>query len=81
MEDRIGYFERMPAGNPENPTGLLELADEYGKAERYEDEAAVLQRYVATQERECTGRRHVSWLRFRARLTEDGGGLVEMASA
>lgn len=46
MEDRIEYFERMLADNPDNPTGLLALANEYGKAERPEDEAAVLNRYV-----------------------------------
>lgn len=45
--NRIDYFERMLADNPDNPTGLLALANEYGKAERYEEEAAVLQRYVA----------------------------------
>jgi len=50
MEDRIGYFERMLAENPDNPTGLLALANEYGKAGRDEDEAAVLERYVATHE-------------------------------
>ena len=48
MKDRIGYFERMPAENPDNPTGLLALANEYAKAGRHEDEVAVLQRYVAT---------------------------------
>ena len=47
IEDRIEYFERMLADNPDNPTGLLALANEYQKAERYEDEAAVLQRYVS----------------------------------
>jgi tetratricopeptide (TPR) repeat protein len=47
VEDRINYFERMLADNPDNPTGLLALANEYQKAERYEDEAAVLERYVA----------------------------------
>ena len=52
MEDRIGYFERMLAENPDNPTGLLALANEYGKARRDEDEAAVLGRYVATHEDE-----------------------------
>ena len=46
MEDRIEYFERMLADNPDNPTGLLALANEYNKVERYEDEAAVLERYV-----------------------------------
>ena len=52
MEDRIGYFERMLADNPDNPTGLLALANEYGKAERHEDEAATLKRYLATHEDE-----------------------------
>jgi tetratricopeptide (TPR) repeat protein len=47
VEDRINYFERMLADNPDNPTGLLALANEYQKAERYEDEAAVLERYVS----------------------------------
>ncbi len=47
MEDRINYFERMLAENPDNPTGLLALANEYAKVERYEDEAAVLERYVS----------------------------------
>ena len=47
MEDRIDYFERMLADNPDNPTGLLALANEYEKAGRNEDEAAVLERYVA----------------------------------
>ena len=55
MEDRIGYFERMLAENPDNPTGLLALANEYGKVERHEDEAAALQRYVATHEDEGNG--------------------------
>jgi tetratricopeptide (TPR) repeat protein len=47
LEDRIEYFERMLADNPANPTGLLALANEYNKVGRYEDEAAVLERYVA----------------------------------
>ena len=47
MEDRIEYFERLLADKPENPTGLLALANEYQKAGRYEDEAAVLERYVS----------------------------------
>jgi tetratricopeptide (TPR) repeat protein len=49
VEDRIDYFERMLADNPDNPTGLLALANEYQKAGRDEDEAAVLQRYLAVQ--------------------------------
>ncbi|MDQ4126676.1 MAG: tetratricopeptide repeat protein [Actinomycetota bacterium] len=52
MEDRINYFERMLAENPDNPTGLLALANEYGKAGRFEEEATVLQRYAATHEDE-----------------------------
>jgi predicted Zn-dependent protease len=51
-QNRIDYFERMLADNPENPTGLLSLANEYGKAGRDEDEAAVLGRYVAVHEDE-----------------------------
>jgi tetratricopeptide (TPR) repeat protein len=49
VENRIEYFERMLADNPDNPTGLLALANEYQKAGREEDEAAVLQRYLAVQ--------------------------------
>jgi tetratricopeptide (TPR) repeat protein len=49
MQDRIDYFERMLADNPDNPTGLLALANEYQKAGRDEDEAAALERYVAVQ--------------------------------
>jgi predicted Zn-dependent protease len=52
VEDRIDYFERMLADNPDNPTGLLALANEYQKAGRHEDEAAVLERYLATHEDE-----------------------------
>ena len=47
MEDRIDYFERMLADNPDNPMGLLALANEYQKAGRDEDEAAVLEHYVS----------------------------------
>ena len=47
FENRIEYFERMVAANPDNPTGLLALANEYHNARRDEDEAAVLERYVA----------------------------------
>lgn len=46
-QNRVDYFERMVADNPDNPTGLLALANEYGKAGREEDEAATLERYVA----------------------------------
>jgi tetratricopeptide (TPR) repeat protein len=49
VEDRIDYFERMLADNPDNPTGLLALANEYRKAGRDEEEAAVLERYVAVE--------------------------------
>ena len=48
FQNRIEYFERMVADNPDNPTGLLALANEYQKTERYEDEAAALERYVAS---------------------------------
>ena len=47
-QNRIEYFERMVADNPDNPTGLLALANEYQKAERFEDEAAALERYLVT---------------------------------
>lgn len=52
MENRIEYFEHMLADNPDNPTGLMALANEYGKAGRGEDEAAVLKRYVEGHEDE-----------------------------
>ena len=52
MEDRINYFERMLADNPDNPTGLLALANEYHKVERYEDEAATLEHYVSKHDDE-----------------------------
>jgi predicted Zn-dependent protease len=51
-QNRIDYFERMLADNPENPTGLLALANEYKKAGQDEDEAAVLKRYVEAHEDE-----------------------------
>ncbi len=81
MEDRIEYFERMLADNPDNPTGLLALANEYNKAARYEDEATVLERYIATHEHERTRRQQEARIRFRARLTEPGVVQVEVASA
>ena len=74
MEDRIEYFERMLADNPDNPTGLLALANEYNKVGRYEDEAAVLQRHVRNHERECTERQHSSWIEFSAPLNGDNAG-------
>lgn len=52
MENRIDYFERMLADNPNNPTGLLALANEYGKVNRDEDEAMVLRRYVEAHDDE-----------------------------
>jgi predicted Zn-dependent protease len=55
VEDRIDYFERMLADNPDNPTGLLALANEYRKAGRDQDEAAVLERYLAKHEDEGNG--------------------------
>jgi tetratricopeptide (TPR) repeat protein len=71
VEERINYFERMLADNPDNPTGLLALANEYQKAGRYEDEAAVLERYVSLHERERTLRQRTPQIRFRALLIED----------
>jgi hypothetical protein len=71
VEDRINYFERMLADNPDNPTGFPALANEYGKAGRYEDEAAVLERYVSRHERERTVRQHTSQIRFRTQLDEE----------
>src|SRR5215212_87439 len=50
MDDRIDYFERMLAENPDNPMGLLALANEYQKAGRDEDEVAVLEHYVSVHE-------------------------------
>ncbi len=82
FENRIEYFERMVASNPDNPTGLLALANEYDKAERYDDEAATLERYVATHEDERTVRQHTSQhIKFRAPLTGEDVGRIEVASA
>jgi hypothetical protein len=81
LEDRIEYFERMLADNPNNPTGLLALANEYGKAGRDEDEAVTLERYVSTHDRERTGRQHPPWMRFSAPLTGDNAGRVELTRA
>jgi hypothetical protein len=78
VEDRINYFERMLADNPDNPTGLLALANEYQKAGRHEDEAAVLGRYVSVHERERTVRQHSPQLRFSAQLTGEDAGRVEL---
>jgi len=52
LEDRIEYFERMLADNPDNPTGLLALANEYNKVGRDEDEAVALERYATTHDDE-----------------------------
>lgn len=45
--NRIEYFERMLADNPDSPTGLLALANEYRNADRPDDEAAALERYLS----------------------------------
>ena len=79
--NRIEYFERMLADNPDNPTGLLALANEYKKAGREEDEAAVLKRYVEAHERERSERQRAPRFSFRARLTGDGAGLIELLGA
>ena len=81
MEDRTEYFERMLADNLDNPTGLLALANEYNKAERYEDEAAVLERYVATHVHERSDRQRLHWLRFSAPLTGDATNEVNLTRA
>jgi hypothetical protein len=81
VEDRINYFERMLADNPDNPTGLLALANEYKKAGREEDEATVLKRYVEAHERERSGRQRAPRFSFRARLTGDGAGAIELLGA
>ena len=81
MEDRINYFERMLADNPDNPTGLLARANEYKKAGRDEDEAAVLKGYVGAHERERTGRQRAPRFSFRARLTGEGAGAIELLGA
>ena len=81
MEDKISYFERMLADNPKNPTGLLALANEYKKVGREEDEAAVLKRYVEAHERERTERQRAPRFSFRARLTGDGAGAIELIGA
>ena len=73
-EGRIPYFERMLADNPDNPTGLLALANEYEKAGRHEDEAAVLERYTSKHDDEGN-----AYLRLGAayeRLGRDGDARV-----
>jgi hypothetical protein len=74
LEDRIEYFERVLA---DNPTGLLALAKEYNKVERYEDEAAVLERYAVSREDERNTGQHPPWIRFTGALSGDGTGRVE----
>ena len=81
MEDRIEYLERMLADTPDNPTGPLALANEYNKAGRDEDEAAVLKRYVGAHERERSERQRAPRFSFRARLTGDGAGAIEPVGA
>ena len=80
-QNRIDYFERMLADNPQNPTGLLVLANEYKKAGRDEDEAAVLKRYVEAHERERSERQREPRFTFRARLTGEGAGKIELLGA
>jgi hypothetical protein len=84
LEDRIEYYERMLADNPDNPdnpTGLLALANEYGKAGRDEHEAVTLERYVSTHDRERTDRQRQPWIGFSAPLTGDNAGRVELTRA
>jgi hypothetical protein len=77
VEDRINYFERMLADYPDNLTGLLALANEYQKAERYDDEAAVQKRCVASHDDEGTPRQRTYQIRFAATPTEDCVGRLE----
>ena len=72
---------RMLAYIPVIPTGLLALAIEYDKAGRYEDEVAVLERYVASHERERTERQRPLWLRFSAPLTSGSSEKLELLRA
>jgi Tfp pilus assembly protein PilF len=81
LEDRTEYFERMLVDNPDNPTGLLAPAKEYNKAERYEDQAAVLERYVAAHERKRTDEQHPLWIRFSAQLIGDATNEVNSTRA
>ena len=50
MEDGTEYYERVPA---DNPTGILALVNAYDEVDCHEDEATVLERYAAAQERNC----------------------------
>jgi len=77
----VERFERMLVDNPENPTGLPALADEYKKPGREEDEAAVLRRYVEANERGRSGRQHAPRVSFRARLNGEGAGTIELLGA
>ncbi len=80
--NRIEYFERMLADNPDNPTGLLALANEYRNADRPDDEAAALERYLSAHpERERSERQRAPRFSFRARLTGDGAGMIELLGA
>jgi hypothetical protein len=81
VEDRIEHFERMLADNQANPTGPLALANEYDKTGRYEDEAAVLERYVASHERERTDMQHPLWLRLSISLIGGSSEKVELLRA
>lgn len=69
-QNRIDYFERMLADNPHNPTGLLALANEYRKADRPEDEAAALERYLSANPDDEGN----AYLRLGEVLTELGRG-------
>ncbi len=55
--------------------------NEYNEVERYEDEAVVLERYVASHEDEGTNRQHSPQIRFRARLAEVSIERVEVVSS
>jgi tetratricopeptide (TPR) repeat protein len=76
-QNRIEYFERMVADNPDNPTGLLALANEYGKAERFEDEAATLERYLAQHEDEGNAYARLGEVLWRLGREDEARGAYE----
>lgn len=81
MENRIDYFERMLADNPDNPTGLLALANEYRKAERHEDEAVVLERYLSRHEDEGNAHARLGEVLARLGRTDEARAAYERGIA
>lgn len=79
--NRIEYFERMLADNPDNPTGLLALANEYGKAERYEDEIVALRHYTEVAEDEGNAYERLGEALARTGRTEEARATYERGVA